>query len=474
MRKIPSICFFLSFLILSVIVPHSASAETENETKIVNLTTQAEKQTVETAKKAHGEKIFNQAKHIAFDEILRSPNDAELNFRYAQQQVKSDDLLGAAGTLERILISHPELHEVRLFYAVVLFRLDNLIDAGNELDKLETVPLSGDLKAQVKIYQNEIKKRKRKTHLSLTQSNGFQYDDNRNASPSSKRVLFSDFPVNTADSTRRHPDSSFLDITTVEVEQDLGTQAGHQLIGSFTHFLQEQKHINSLDLGSFQYDLGALIKTKWFDFTPTYSGSHVFLSDENYLRTSAANFNFRRVITPKWDTTAAFRAEHQDFLPIEENQAARNRTGWEETASGGTSYTLPWNMKVGMGILYSHKDSREKFETYDRVMIRPYHIWLLGRGQFLINSMDAAFDVYEHADTAVAGRIRHDKAMRYRLTYGVPLSTLLVGIGKYLPSMIGDITASATYEYYRVLSNITNYTYSNNKVQAMLTKKWEF
>ncbi len=451
-----------------------AQAAEENDARVIERETAAEKQAVETARKAREKKVFEQTGKITFEQILSRPDDIELNFQFAQQQVKSEDLLGAAGTLERILITNPNLHEVRLFYAVVLFRLDNLIDAQNELKKLENAPLPENLKSQVGLYQNEIKKRKRKTQFSVTQSNGFEFDNNRNASPSDKRVLFAGTPVNTSGTSRRRKDTSFLNITTVDVAQDLGTQAGHQLLASFTYFLQEQTQVDSLDLSSFQYEIGPLIKTKWADVTPSFTGSHVFLSRENYLRTRGGNIDVNRALTPKWNLNGGFRFEHQDYLPIEENQTARDRTGWEETLTGGTSYALPFNMRVGTNLIFGHKNAHRKYETYNRFGLRPYHTWLLGKGQFLINSVDVNFDRYKGIDPAVDGLHRHDSAFRYRVTYGAPLSTLLIGVGKYLPSFIKDVTATVTYEYYRSLSNISNFTYTNHKIQAMLTKKWEF
>lgn len=474
MQQVPvrwTLFFLLPVLILSV---PAYAAETDNEADVIARETAAEKEVAAAARKAREKKIFEQAGKITFEQILSRPDDIGLNFRYAQQQAQSDDLLGAAGTLERILITNPALHEVRLFYAVVLFRLDNSIDAENELARLEKAPLSAQLKEQVKLYRSEIKKRKRRTQLSLTQSNGFEFDSNRNASPSDKRVLFANTPINTSEQTRRRKDTSFLNITTIDVAQDLGTQAGHQAIGSFTYFQQEQTQVDNLDLGSFQYDVGALFKTRWAEISPTFNASHVFLSRENYLRTRGGNIELNRALTPKWNLNGGYRFEHQDYLPITENQAARDRTGWENSVAGGTSYALPLNMRLGFNMIYSNKNARRKYETYNRWMFRPYHSWLLGRGQFVINSLDFNFDRYKGVDPAIASLHRHDSAMRYRVTYGVPLSTLFLGAGKHLPNFVKDVTATVTYEYYRSLSNISNYTYTNHKVQGMLTKKWEF
>jgi hypothetical protein len=67
---------------------------------------------------------------------------------------------------------------------------------------------------------------------------------------------------------------------------------------------------------------------------------------------------------------------------------------------------------------------------------------------------------------------RHDNTIRYRVTYGAPLETLLVG--KILPKLFKDIIFTISYEYYHALSSITNYTYTNNKIEGLLTKRMEF
>jgi thioredoxin-like negative regulator of GroEL len=53
-----------------------------------------------------------------------------------RRQVADADLLGAVGTLERVLLAHPEANEARLLYASLLCRLDDTEGAGVELGLL--------------------------------------------------------------------------------------------------------------------------------------------------------------------------------------------------------------------------------------------------------------------------------------------------------------------------------------------------
>ena len=124
--------------------------------------------------------------------------------------------------------------------------------------------------------------------------------------------------------------------------------------------------------------------------------------------------------------------------------------------------------KVG----YSDKKAKQNYNAYDRVTLSNTHTWVLPRGQFLINALNVNFDNYASPEISVAGMRRHDKSLRYRLTYGTPLTTIF--FGKILPKPLKDIVFTGSYEFYRALSNITNYSYTNNKCQLMLTKRLEF
>lgn len=55
----------------------------------------------------------------------------------ARSQVQNNDLLGAAGTLERVLLVQPDATPARLLYASLLCRLDDAAGARVELSLLQ-------------------------------------------------------------------------------------------------------------------------------------------------------------------------------------------------------------------------------------------------------------------------------------------------------------------------------------------------
>ncbi|MFA5168792.1 MAG: hypothetical protein WC530_09720, partial [Candidatus Omnitrophota bacterium] len=279
-----------------------------NEMQIMRRETRSEKQSARVAEKSEEKAAADKYRTgVTYEDILKDPDNIELNARYAQDQIARGELLSAAATLERILLVNPNLVDVRLLYAVVLYRLDSLNEAQKELNALKTVTLPSVIRDQLNDYEKKIKRRKRRTHFGLRQSNGWGYDTNRNASPHSKQQLAWDVALPVEGTNVRRADTHFLNVTTVDVSHDLGFQAGHTVFGNFTYFLQEQTNVHSLDLGSFQYELGGTYKSKYLNFTPSFFYNYLFLSSESFLRSQGGNFLFEKDLTKKLNAFYDFR-----------------------------------------------------------------------------------------------------------------------------------------------------------------------
>ncbi len=461
------------FLSLLTLLPNTAMAIDPDDTtvNVAKRETAAIKKTAAISEEA-ADKTFQESE-LTFANILQNPDDVLLNFEFAKAQVRRNDVLGAASTLERILLVNPNLDQVRLFRVVVLYRLDNLTEAKNEIEILNKRTMPPALRKELDRYKKEINKRQQRLHLGVRESLGWQSDSNRNAVPSSKQRLFADTRLDVAPADRSRQDESFLNITTVDAAYDLGFQAGHQLVGSFTYFLQNQKQLDSLDLQSFQYEMGATYKGKWFNVTPLFTASHLFLLSDNFLRTQGGTVLIDKTLfNNRLNLHSYNHLEYQDYLNVKAYQTAIERRGNEFTMINGATFALTPTMSITQDIGYVHKEAKSTYNGYDRIFLETSHNWLWPKGQFLINSFTPGFDRYLSDDYAIAARLRRDQTFRYRVTYGAPLSFFFMD--KFLPEPVKDVTMTFTYEYYRDLSNITNYTYRNNKFQFLWTKRWEF
>jgi len=76
-----------------------------------------------------------------FEQVMQAPDDVDLNIAYAKAQADSGHLLSAAAALERVLMLKPNAASVRLLYAVVLYRLDDLQGANAQLAMVDGTQL---------------------------------------------------------------------------------------------------------------------------------------------------------------------------------------------------------------------------------------------------------------------------------------------------------------------------------------------
>lgn len=71
-----------------------------------------------------------------FDDVFAAPDDPKLNLDYAYAQASEGNLLVAAAALERVLLANPGWDSVRLYYAVVLYRLDDVQAARQQFRQI--------------------------------------------------------------------------------------------------------------------------------------------------------------------------------------------------------------------------------------------------------------------------------------------------------------------------------------------------
>ncbi len=148
-----------------------------------------------TAFRARIESLLQSGGDVAYTDVLRDPDNIDLNFRFAQTQIRQGNIRGASATLERILLLDPTRPDVRLLYAVVLFRLDNLTDAERELRAVRDLPMKPELRSEVDSLLDQIDQRRRRLRAELLVNMGIQYDWNGNSAQYSNTRLFSDTPV---------------------------------------------------------------------------------------------------------------------------------------------------------------------------------------------------------------------------------------------------------------------------------------
>jgi hypothetical protein len=416
---------------------------------------------------------------VDYADVLRDPDDVDLNYRFAQTQVRDGDLRGAASTLERILLRNPGLAQVRLLYAIVLYRLDSVYESEREFRVLEGMVLPEDVRREVERYRRDLTRRKERTRYSANLTFGGQYDTNRDAAPAGKQRLFFDIP---ATSAAGKPDSAALVIGSIRMTHDLGTPEGHEVFAVATGYGNWQNRLTQFNLLAGGMETGFTLRGDAVDVIPSVLAGYAELDQSRLLRFGGGRVRIERQQGEDLALFADGLLQYQDYDDINETHdgtaiapTASQLTGMRFDGELGLTWTITPEQRLTAAYLRISKWADADFNAYDGDAGVLRHTWLLGAGQFLVSQAIYEIDVYDAPDPFVSSRTRRDQIFRARLTYGAPISTLLGAVSSWtLPESLADLTMLAVGEYVYSDSNIENYTYDNWRGQLLLSKTWTF
>lgn len=420
---------------------------------------------LKAADEAEDRRAIEGAQGVTFEDVLKDPDNIDLNYKYAKTQVANGDLKGASATLERILMIDAALPKVRLFYGIVLYRLGNLREALRELEAIRALPMTESLQGEVDAYIERIKKKMRTTNWNASTGIGFQYDTNRNASPATGQRLFAGTPVQLTSGLRQE-DFSYLFLLGMGVEHDLGLQQGHKIFADLNYYRAEQILLDTLDLQVYNWRFGTKLNGgRWGQFKVSMPFDHLRLSQETYLRTYGGRLDWDKRLNNKFSLYTQWQVSKHDYVRTSNIPTALQRNGGHFHVDYGFHYNLRPNQRLTAGLGFTDQQAREEEFAYDRHKILGRHAWLLGKGRFLLSGLTVQIDNYKQPDTTVSPKDRQDLTMRVGSTFGMPLGDL------WKP--LKNVLWTFTYEYFHANSNLINYSYTNNKVSTMFTYRWE-
>jgi hypothetical protein len=425
-------------------------------------------ETEDTREQSSEQGLFGTTRTVTFEEVLANPDDVEINLAWARQQVARGDVKGAAGTFERILLIRPDLPRVRLLYAIVLFRLDNLDEAERELRTVRALEMPASLRAEIDRYLDQIALRRKQTRYTLIVSLGGQYDWNRNAAPDDNRVLFSDLEAALTGDDQRAHDTAINGLTRFSVNHDLGYQARHSLDAALTVYDSDQSRRDELDLQAISGEFGGTWDAAPLAIKPTLYTRYITLAKKRYAEYLGGGV--RGAFRYDADTMlyAFGEAERQEFYSIEEALSAPERTGMQFAAGVGAEYVLDPAMRIAAELTTTSKEASRNYNAYHSNKLRLSHTWLLGAGLFLTSSVSGERIRYSANDPALSARTRHDLFGRARVTLAA-----LADDGAP-PTFLDDVIVTVSAEAVRQSSNLPNYTYRNRRLSFDFVKRWEF
>ena len=406
---------------------------------------------------------FSSEKNITYMQILRKPNDLDLNLKYAQQQGKMGNFKQTISTLERLTMLYPDNVEIKLYLLSILVQVDSPEKANSIIEemKLRRDLEPEDLETLVEI-EEELKDREPSLwRITADLSVGALYTDNVNSVSKTRLKYDSDSVVgfNSAKYDRTLSGGLGLSAT-----RPIGEESS--LLLNASHSSSEQYQETDDDFQSYGFTLGLDTTLGNQSLSP-----YLMLSKSDY-QTDADSFSKMYGIGGFFSvgernsfsygySYATSKGNHnsQDDTAMETNSVAHGFTF-------GHDFILTEIISTSLGLGYSDSDARvdagNDYETYDVSLGLNFSFpWA-----YISVSNGMSFNDYKKEDSSVdSTKLRSD----FTNTFDIMLTK---AIGDLFPALDPNRSLFINMSYEKVVSeaNILNYDYIADSYSLSFSK----
>ena len=372
-----------------------------------------------------------------FSAVLAAPDDEGLNLSFAREQARIGNLAVAASALERILIIEPNRHSVRLFHAVVLYRLGDLQGARDELRRLESVQLTPLQRAEAESYSRRIEQSLATQSFSGSLSAGVAYEDD------AAGAYFTAFDFLGAPAPEEGVSSEIS--LSLEGRADIGSSQVWQVYGTGLLYDHSAQSGAAIDFQRAGLELGLTRTTRLSKSRLGALVRHVRLMGEPQLTEAGARGDTRWRVTNA--TTLSLRGEavSQDYdepgIDALSGILGGDRDGQRYSAGVGVSHRFTSRTTVDAGLDYEVKSAGYGPFGYAGPRLGVSLDQRFDKGVYLFAAASARWIQYDEADAVFLGGATRDDIRTYaRIALGAPLSAFTAR------GATGDIRENVTLE----------------------------
>ena len=458
----------------SLLVPAPATAQSVSQPE-TSVPSQIEKtlggiqQSKEATEKA-GElgEVENIA--ITYQDLLQNPDDVGANYRFALARIRDGKLETAATALQRILLVEPGLLAVRLLYAVVLYRLDDPLEAQVEFKRVEAADPPANVKQVAEDYLNRIEQKRKAFRGDASLSVGATYDRNRNAFPTTGTALFAGTltPLVGAKTS----DTGLTEVGGVNMSYDPGGQRIREIFANASLFGIQQARVHALDTFAAIAETGITYSDDIGDIRPSLFGESIDIGDKPYLRTGGAKLGLTHYINPRLVSIAAAKIGYGSYVNSDAIPTNSDQNGMLYGTTLGLTYNATPALAISGGLDTSLLEAKTTAQAYWSNIAHLDVNYVLPWRSFVLASVSHEWRNYHSPDAFVSDTLkRRDNIYLAGVTYGLPLETL-VSDETYVNILQGFVV-SVFANYERNASSIPNYDWSTYRLGGLLTKRWQ-
>ncbi|MDP1913300.1 tetratricopeptide repeat protein [Brevundimonas sp.] len=357
-----------------------------------------------------------------FDAVLAAPDDPDLNLDFARRAADAGDLNGAAGALERVLIADPNRHGARLMYALILYRLDDLQGARDQLDLLDPVTLTSLQRAEATRYRARIERARSSTRFSGSLSTALTYEED---AAGALTTQFDTIPTPPA----TEEGGAAVIAGRLNVAQDLGNASGYALYGSVGGSDRSTFDDIDGDVRRGDVEAGLSYTGRLNSWAVSAVARALDLMDEPNLREAGIKAQARWRASNATMVSLSGEAVNQAFdEPAVDAVAAiigGDRDGWRYDINLGVSHRLTARSSVGASVGWVDKQADYEPFGYSGPSLQARYDTATRRGHYLAISGGMQWLEYDAPDPVFIGfgaPAREDVRSWARVAVGAPIS----------------------------------------------------
>jgi len=401
-----------------------------------------------------------------FEQIMAAPDDVDLNIAYAQEQAKEGHLLPAAAALERVLMMHPASASVRLLYAVILYRLDDLQEARVQLAMVDASKLTDLQRTELAKYQGLVNGASSNTTFGGRLSAGLAYDSDATGS----LVTLFDYlsiPHDSGYSMIYSGDVGFNS----KIDQDLAVYG--KLGGYSKTFIQGPRE----NFDHFDAELGLANTGLYSTWRGGVFAHRYLLFNSPYLTEYGARIEHGWRPNTSVIVTASAELAKQDFreplIDFLSPLLGGTHDGWRGDVQAGLAYRLDAQSTLGVVASYEYKLASYGPFSYSAPGIQASYHRFAGSGAYFDLMGNVRWVDYRKVDPFFlfpSTKKRADTDVFLRAALGVPLSAFSAegATGDWMENVV--IEGSLTYTNRNSIYPLSDY----DSTGAMLRVVWRF
>lgn len=395
-----------------------------------------------------------------FARLMDDPTNLDLNFEYANKAIELEDYDAAMATYERMLIVNPDLPRIKLDLAALHVSLGNF-ELAKELftEVLEADPPQQVI-ANINALLEKIQEQQKKHFVSGALSLGLHTDSNANSASAAGEVTFQGIDIPLDDASKGQQDDARSFGLSISHRYMFHNQDGDQWKSQYNFYKTKQASLEELDLTFHSLSTGPVLNfpKSGVRISPKVGYNFIDLGKKPYQEAATLSIEVAKQLNKKTALSTTLGWENKHYFNSADSRTLSERNGDVFYALFDVKYAFTPKDLLSLSYKHQKEKARRAYYSYNQNMAafsytRMFTPSLFASVNFYIKATD-----YKNVDSFVdPSTIREETERGSQITVG---------------KTFGKLSASMSYIWRDVNSNITNYTYDNERISANLG--WRF